>query len=65
MNGTILTANDLNAYNYVGNETEVVPVPLVLDDTVAKAATNATNGTGYAWTWDVPWFSITVLQFDI
>lgn len=61
VNGTILTGADLNSYNYVYNQTEVVPKPLNL--------TNAPSayGTGYnsSFKWDVPRFSLTVLQFDL
>lgn len=56
VNGTILTARDLNSYNYVGNATEVVP---------RAADVGAVAGNGSDWSWDVPKFSITVLQFDL
>lgn len=63
VNGTILTAADLNSYNYVNNQTEVVPKALALNSTISSA--NSTNGTGSSWSWDVPKWSITVLQFDL
>lgn len=57
VNGTIITADDLNAYNYVNNKTQVVPV-----ETDLSCATSHGNGS---WGWDVPAFSINVLQFDL
>lgn len=70
VNGTILTAVDLNSYNYVNNQTEVIPVPLQLNSTTPSAG-NATapygnsSSSGSEWSWDVPKFSITVLQFNL
>ncbi|THV87228.1 glycoside hydrolase [Aureobasidium pullulans] len=58
VNGTSITASDLNSYNYVGNKTEVVPRP-------AEVESTASSANGSAWSWDVPKFSITVLQFDL
>ncbi|THW31256.1 glycoside hydrolase [Aureobasidium pullulans] len=58
VNGTSITASDLNSYNYVGNKTEVVPRPADVESTASSA-------NGSAWSWDVPKFSITVLQFDL
>lgn len=58
VNGTIITASDINAYNYVSNQTQVVPQPLTLNSTLAGAK----NGR---FIWDVPKWSITVLQFDL
>ncbi|PNS14682.1 hypothetical protein CAC42_1704 [Sphaceloma murrayae] len=60
VNGTIITAADLNSYNYVNNKTEVVPKVLDLG-----AASVAGGGDGAPFTWSVPKFSINVLQFDL
>jgi len=59
VNGTILTGADLNSYNYIYNQTEVVPKPLNL--------TNApsTYGGNASFQWSVPRYSLTVLQFDL
>jgi len=56
VNGTILTAVDLNSFNFIQNQTEVVPAPI-----------NFTAGYSGAgdWTWSVPKFSVSVLQFDL
>ncbi|KAK3066493.1 hypothetical protein LTR53_017133, partial [Teratosphaeriaceae sp. CCFEE 6253] len=56
VNGTILTAADLNSYNYVYNQTEVVPKPLDLSGAECGNA---------SFQWDVPRWSLTVLQFDL
>ncbi|TKA74779.1 hypothetical protein B0A55_03848 [Friedmanniomyces simplex] len=60
VNGTILTAADLNSYNYIYNQTEVIPKPLNIS-TPAPAA----YGGNASFQWDVPRFSLTVLQFDL
>ncbi|GAB7352128.1 hypothetical protein MBLNU459_g2621t2 [Dothideomycetes sp. NU459] len=69
VNGTILTAVDLNSYNYINNQTEVVPVPLQLNSTTPSPGNGTAsygNSTGGSeWSWDVPKFSITVLQFNL
>ncbi|KAK0257074.1 hypothetical protein LTR91_001589 [Friedmanniomyces endolithicus] len=62
VNGTILTAADLNSYNYIYNQTEVVPKPLSIP---ASASTPASYGGAAKFQWDVPRFSLTVLQFDL
>ena len=51
------TNPDVNAYNFINNETAVVPVSFE-----APASTRIGNGS---FAWPVPAFSITVLQFDI
>lgn len=56
VNGTIIIG-ELNGYNYLNNQTEVVPVPLNISST-AHAANES-------WAWDVPAYSITVLQFQL
>ncbi|KAL9111959.1 MAG: hypothetical protein Q9227_003579 [Pyrenula ochraceoflavens] len=60
VNGTILTNPDLNAFNYKNNQTAVVPVPFTPG---SSAAGNSTGGTGN-FEWDVPAFSISVVQFN-
>lgn len=68
VNGTILTAVDLNSYNYINNKTEVVPVPLQLNSTTPSAGNGTVpygNSSSSEWSWDVPKFSITVLQFNL
>ncbi|CZT42944.1 related to Probable alpha-N-arabinofuranosidase A [Rhynchosporium secalis] len=57
VNGTILSAPDKNNFNYKNNATEILPRPLNL--TQNRADHN--NG----WTWNVPAYSITVLQFNV
>ncbi|KAI9814218.1 MAG: hypothetical protein M1827_003384 [Pycnora praestabilis] len=57
VNGTIITNPDPNAYNYRNNQTAIIPTPLSLS--------LATQSGGMNFTWDVPGFSITVLQFDL
>jgi len=63
VNGTIIQADDLNSYNYIDNKTQVVPLPI--------AGLSAGNGSagGYAgssaFQWEVPKFSLSVLQFDL
>lgn len=56
VNGTILTAPDPNAFNFRNNQTAVVPRPLNLTAPVAG------NGS---FVWNVPAYSITVLQVDV
>jgi alpha-N-arabinofuranosidase len=46
VNGTIITADDPNAFNYRNNQTAVAPLPLNLASSVP-----ATNGS---WSWSVP-----------
>ena len=62
VNGTILTAADLNSYNYVYNQTEVVPKPLNL---TTGPSSSGRHGGQAAFQWNVPRFSLTVLQFDL
>ena len=50
------TNDDLRGFNYRNNQTAIVPVPADL-----KGA-SSDNG---AFTWDVPKWSVTVLQFDL
>ncbi|KAK1020731.1 hypothetical protein LTR33_018769, partial [Friedmanniomyces endolithicus] len=49
VNGTILTAADLNSYNYIYNQTEVVPKPLSIP---ASASTPASYGGAAKFQWD-------------
>ena len=55
VNGTILTNEDINAFNYRDNRMAVVPVPLTLPPTNNQSK----------FDWQVPAHSITVLQFDL
>lgn len=56
-NGTIITNPDVNGFNYRGNQTAITPQPIALPG-------NATVNDRMV-VWDVPAFSISVLQFDI
>jgi len=56
VNGTILTAADLNSYNYINNQTEVVPAPINFNGSYSGAGD---------FKWSVPKFSVSVLQFDL
>lgn len=55
VNGTIITNTDVNAYNTVENQNAVVPRPL-------NSTGSISNGN---WKWQVPAYSITVLQFNL
>jgi len=57
VNGTIISGPDPHAFNYKNNQTGIVPVALNITSNSRKA--------GEDWAWDVPAFSITVLQFNI
>jgi len=61
VNGTILTAPDLNSYNYIDNMTVVYPQPI---DFGGAGQTGYQAGGG-EFSWDVPRFSVNVLQFDL
>ena len=56
VNGTILTAPDPNYYNYINNQTAVIPTPINI------SSTGSPDGK---FMWKVPRFSISVLQFDL
>ncbi|GAB7364183.1 hypothetical protein MBLNU230_g4734t1 [Neophaeotheca triangularis] len=58
VNGTIITASDLNAYNFINNQTEVVPAPIEIDQ-------DAVRGEAGVFQWEVPRWSINVLQFQL
>jgi alpha-N-arabinofuranosidase len=58
VNGTIITHPDPNGFNYKNNQTAIVPEALKL----GGASKPPKKG---AWTWSVPAYSITVLQFDL
>ncbi|KAL3425240.1 alpha-N-arabinofuranosidase A [Phlyctema vagabunda] len=55
VNGTIITGPDPNGFNYRNNQTAIVPIPLNL--------TSSTPSVDGEWTWNVPSYSITVLEF--
>lgn len=63
VNGTILeppTPGDLNAFNYRNNATAVVPKPLSFGTSLGPYQANATR-----FSWEVPAYSIVVLQFQV
>ncbi|KAL2063106.1 hypothetical protein VTL71DRAFT_6178 [Oculimacula yallundae] len=57
VNGTILANPDPNGYNYKNNATAIVPRPLNLTENQADSTD--------CWRWNVPAYSITVLQFNL
>ena len=57
VNGTIITDGNVSRYNYIDDREAVVPRPIDLPADALKG-----NGT---FTWDVPAFSVSVLQFDL
>jgi hypothetical protein len=59
VNGTILRNDDPNAFNWINNQTAVVPQALG-----ANASALSSVGSNGTFTWTVPTWSITVLQFD-
>ena len=54
-NGTTIQAASLQSYNYINNLTEVAPAPIA----------NLPSPSGQTFTWDVPAFSVNVLQFEV
>lgn len=58
VNGTIITGDDLNGFNYKNNATAISSQPLDLKG-------NTKPRRGGDWKWSVPGYSITVLQFDM
>lgn len=60
VNGTIMQNGDINGFNYVNNQTAIVPFPLGGNGTALPA--KSSNGS---FIWNVPLHSITVLQFDL
>jgi len=54
-NGTMITAPSLTSFNYINNQTVVAP----------SAITNLPTPSGQAFNWDVPAWSINVLQFSL
>lgn len=64
VNGTVLTNEDLLAFNYVNNATAVVPVPIEGLPQGSNSTAPYGNST-VSWTWEVPKWSINVLQFDL
>lgn len=55
VNGTMITAPSLTSFNYINNQTVVAPSPI----------TNLPSPSGQAFNWDVPAWSINVLQFSL
>lgn len=60
VNATAIQNNNFNAYNTVEDQTAVYPQAVNGSGLPAQTSGNS-NGT---WSWTVPKFSITVLQFD-
>lgn len=58
VNGTILTADDLNSYNFIYNQTEVVPAEIGFEEGEVRAEEG-----GFEWV--VPRWSINVLEFQL
>jgi alpha-N-arabinofuranosidase len=58
VNGTIIMGTDPNGFNYKNNATALIPNPLQLEG-------NTRPGRGGDWKWNVPGYSITVLQFNV
>lgn len=56
----MMAHDDINAFNYVNNQTAVIPRPLGANGTALPA--KSSNGS---FIWNVPIHSITVLQFDL
>ncbi|KAK5941790.1 hypothetical protein PMZ80_005741 [Knufia obscura] len=54
-NGTMITAPSLSSFNYINNQTVVAPAPI----------TNLPSFNGQTFSWDVPAWSINVLQFSL
>ncbi|KAL0259617.1 hypothetical protein SLS55_005354 [Diplodia seriata] len=60
VNGTIMQHDNINGFNFVNNQTAIVPYPLGANGTALPA--KSSNGS---FIWNVPIHSITVLQFDL
>jgi alpha-N-arabinofuranosidase len=61
VNGTILTANDVNAFNFMDKQTLIVPKKL--EGLRSLIRTKELSRLNSFLSWDVPRWSITVLQF--
>ncbi|KAI7377105.1 hypothetical protein KC336_g19636, partial [Hortaea werneckii] len=61
VNGTILTGADLNSYNYIYNQTEVIPKPINFTNAPITYSPSS-NGT---FQWEVPRYSLNVLEFGL
>jgi alpha-N-arabinofuranosidase len=61
VNGTILTANDVNSFNFMDNRTAVVPRKL--EGLSKLVLVKEKSDLVTEWKWEVPRWSITVLQF--
>jgi alpha-N-arabinofuranosidase len=62
VNGTILTANDVNAFNFIDNPHGISPKRLEGMSSLVQGKEQ--NGSRRSLKWDVPRWSITVLQFN-
>ncbi|MCJ1359481.1 MAG: hypothetical protein MMC33_009483 [Icmadophila ericetorum] len=58
VNGTIITNSNSEGFNYFNNATAIVPAPI-------SALPRPATGSNGNCTWNVPSFSINVLQFDL
>ena len=54
-NGTMITAPSLTSFNYINNQSVVAPSPIM----------NLPSPSGQSFSWDVPSWSINVLQFSL
>ncbi|KAI7082118.1 glycoside hydrolase [Hortaea werneckii] len=61
VNGTILTGADLNSYNYIYNQTEVIPKPI----NFTNAPITYSPSSNGSFQWEVPRYSLNVLQFGL
>lgn len=66
VNATTLQNDDPNAFNWITNQTAVVPRTLNGTQLPQKAASPSKrdNSGCWHWQWNVPVFSSTVLQFN-
>jgi len=68
VNGTILEPpknGDLNAFNYFNNKTAITPKKIHGLEEIGYRPTLTNNGTGASFKWEMPAYSIAVLQFTM
>lgn len=56
VNGTTISTPDPLSFNFKNNQTAIVPKAALLGNS---------NTVGGVWSWNVPAYSINVLQFDV
>jgi alpha-L-arabinofuranosidase len=61
VNGTILTANDVNDFNFMDKQTVIIPKNL--EGLQSLIRTKELSKLNSVLSWEVPRWSITVLQF--